>query len=115
MRRLYKALAVVGMLLCFTLGAFEVSFAAHDSPSRSPFFTVELPWGLANGSDQLTRYTPRFAMESEAGEVPNSARPELEEIHVTNAELAEPIGVSNGIQIHTSKVSLQILELVLLL
>ena len=42
MTRLFKALAILGMLLCFTLGAFALSFAAHDSPSPWPRLTVEL-------------------------------------------------------------------------
>ena len=73
MTRLFKALAILGMLLCFTLGAFALSFAAHDSPSRWPRLTVELNRVPANGDAQLTQYAFRFGLRSETGEVSHSS------------------------------------------
>jgi len=115
MRRLFKALALLGMLLCFTLGAFALSFAAHDSPSRWPRLTVELNRVPAQGATQLTQYAFRFGLRSEAGEVSHSTRPDLEEIRLGWTDFVEPIHVPLVNRIHTPKVSLQILELVLLL
>jgi hypothetical protein len=115
MTRLFKALAILGMLLCFTLGAFALSFAAHDSPSRWPRLTVELNRVPANGDAQLTQYAFRFGLRSETGEVPYSSRPDLEEIRWAWTDFSEPVHGSLVTRIHTPKVSLQILELVLLL
>jgi hypothetical protein len=115
MTRLFKALAVLGMLLCFTLGAFALSFAAHDSSSRWPRLTVELNRVPTQGAAQLTQYVFRFGLRSEAGEVSHSTRPELEEMRLGWTDFIEPIHVQLVNRVHTPKVSLQILELVLLL
>jgi hypothetical protein len=115
MRRLFKALAILGMLLCFTLGAFALSFAAHDSPSPWPRVTVELNRVPANADAQLIPYAFRFGLRSETGEVPSSTRPNLEEIRLAWTDFAEPIHESLVTRIDTPKVSLQILQLVLLL
>jgi len=115
MTRLFKALAILGMLLCFSLGAFALSFAAHDSPSHWPRLTVELNRVPTQGAAQLTQYAFRFGLRSEAGEVSHSTRPDLEEIRLGWSDVVEPIHVPFVTYIHTPKVSLQILELVLLL
>ena len=115
MTRLFKALAILGTLLCFTLGAFALSFAAHDSPSPWPRVAVELHRASASGVAQLTQYVFRFGLRSETGEVQCSTRPYLEEIRLARTDLAEPVHRPLVTHIHTPKVSLQILELVLLL
>jgi hypothetical protein len=115
MTRLFKALAILGMLLCITLGAFALGFAAHDSPSLWPRVTVELNRVPGNGDAQLTQYAFRFGLRSETGEVPYSTRPGLEEIRLAWTDFAEPIHGSLVTRTDTPKVSLQILQLVLLL
>src|SRR4029453_373482 len=91
MSRVFKALAILGMLLCFTLGAFALSFAAHDSASRWPRLTVELNRVPAQGAAQLTQYAFRFGLRSETGEVSHSTRPDLEEIRLDWTDFVEPI------------------------
>lgn len=115
MTRLFKALAILGMLLCFTLGAFALSFAAHDSPALWPSLTVELHRVPPSGAAQLTQYAVRFGLRSETGEVQCSTRPHLGEIRLARTDVAVPVHEPLVIQVHTPKVSLQILELVLLL
>ena len=115
MRRLFKALAVLGMLLCFTLGAFALSFAAHDSASPWPLVTVGLDRVAADGAAHLTQYAFRFGLGSEIGGVPYSTRPDLEEIRLAWTDFVEPGHGPLVTRIYTPKVSLQILELVLLL
>ena len=115
MTRLFKGLAILGMLLCFTLGAFAVSFAAHDSPCHWPRLRVELQRVPANGDVRLTQYAFRFGLRSEAGEVSDSQRSDLEETRLARADFAEPIRGSLFSRVDTPKVSLQILQLVLLL
>src|SRR5262245_38599428 len=115
MTRLFKALAILGMLLCFTLGAFALSFAAHDSSSHWPRLTVELNRVPTQGAAQLTQYAFRFGLRSEAGEVSHSTRPQLEEIRSGWTDFVEPIHVPCVDRLLRSKVSLQILEVGLLL
>ena len=64
---------------------------------------------------QLTQDAFRFGLRSETGEVPYSTRPDLEEIRFAWTDFAEPIRGSLITRIDTPKVSLQILQLVLLL
>ncbi len=115
MTRLSKALAILGMLLCFTLGAFTLSFAAHDSPSPWPRLRVELHRVAATGVVQLTQYAFPFGLRSETDEVQCSTRPHLEEIRLAGTDLAAPVLAPLATHVYTPKVSLQILELVLLL
>ena len=115
MTRLFKALAIIGMLLCFTLGAFALSFAAHDYPSPWPRVAVELHRVPAGGVAQLAQYAFRFGLRSETGEAQCSTRPYLEEIRLASSDLAVPVHRPPVSHIHIPKVSLQILELVLLL
>ena len=115
MTRLFKALAIVGVLLCFTLGAFAVSFAAHDSPSPWPRVKIELHRLPANGEVQFTECAFRFGLRSEAGEVSDSQRSDSEETRLARTDFAKPIRGSLLTRVATPKVSLQILQLVLLL
>jgi hypothetical protein len=112
MARLFKTLALFGMLFCFTLGAFAVSFAAHDS---WPLPTIELPRVLSHGHAQFTQYPLRFRFETDTGEILNSRQPDLAESRVTHTQVAEPVHAPLVARLYTPKVSLQILELVLLL
>jgi hypothetical protein len=115
MARVFKALAILGMLICFTLGAFALSFAAHDSPSPWPRFTVELHRVPANDFIQLPPYAFPLPPTPHPGEVPYSTRLDLEEIRLAWTDFAEPIHAPLVTRIDTPKVSLQILQLVLLL
>jgi len=112
MARLFKTLALLGMLFCFTLGAFAVSFAAHES---WPLPTIELSRGLNGGHAQLTQYPLRFRFESATGEILNSRQPDVAESRFGHIPVAEPVQSPPVLRIFTPKVSLQILELVLLL
>lgn len=115
MTRLFKTLAAIGILLFFTLGAFAVSFAANDSPSAWPLYKVELHRVHKNGHAQLDRYTLSVGMESETGDAPNCAQPVLAESRVRWSPVVELANRFSSADIHAPKVSLQLLELVLLL
>jgi hypothetical protein len=115
MIRLFKGLVILGVLLCFTLGAFAVSFAAHDSAAPWPLVTVGLQRLPVKDAPQLTPYALRFGVGSDTGEVPNPSRPDSKDLRLAHTFVAEPIGALSKTPIHTAKVSLQIFELVLLL
>jgi hypothetical protein len=115
MIRLFKGLIILGVLLCFTLGAFAVSFAAHDSAPPWPLVTVGLQRLPAKDATQLTPHALRFGIGSDISEVPNPSRPDLQDVRSAHTSLVEPISALSKTSIHTAKVSLQIFELVLLL
>jgi hypothetical protein len=115
MTRLFKTLAVIGIWLCISLGAFAVSFAAYDSLSPGHFLTIELNRSLTADLIQLGRYRIRFGLECETGAVPNAARSHFDAVHGTGTRIAEPMHPGTGARFHVPKVSLQILERVLLL
>ena len=112
--RLHKVLAALGILIFFTFGAFAVSLA-HDSPFAGPLHTFELRHVLKNGPAQLDEYTLTVGFNNETGEVPNSAQPDLEERRITYSHGVAPERAATSAQVHAAKVSLQILESVLLL
>jgi hypothetical protein len=114
MTRLVKTLAVFGIWLCISLGAFAVSFAAHDSPPGH-FLAIELNRSLAADLVQLGRYRIRFGLEAETAAVPTAAQSHLGGARAAGTRIAEPMHPGTGTRFQTPKVSLQILELVLLL
>ncbi|HSF58168.1 MAG TPA: hypothetical protein VLD83_08860 [Candidatus Binatia bacterium] len=117
MIRLLKSLVKLAALLCFTLGAFAVSFAAHDpAPSWSLVTAGAQPLPAKNPA-QLTPYASRFGSGSyiATGELPKPSRLDAKEVRLAYALVAEPLGALGKPPIHTAKVSLHIFELVLLL
>jgi hypothetical protein len=115
MIRLFKGLVILGVSLCFTLGAFAVSFAAHDSAAPWPLVTVGWPRLPAKDATQLTPHALRLGVGSDTDEVPNPSRPDSKNVRLAHTFVAEPISALSKTSIHTAKVSLQIFELVLLL
>ena len=111
MRRLLKALAILGMLLCFTLGTFGVSLAAHESFPLA----AELSRVFDRGDSRFAQYPLDFRLESESAEILNPRQPDLAESRVIHTQIAEPVHTPLVVHLYTPKVSLQILELVLLL
>ena len=111
MAKCFKILTPFGILFCFTLGAFGVSFAAH-----SPWpLVAELPRAFDHGDSQLAQHPLDFRLESDSAEILNPRQPDLAESRVVHTQIAEPVGAPLVAHLYTPKVSLQILELVLLL
>jgi len=115
MIRLLKSLVKLGALFCFTLGAFAVSFAAHDPAPSWSLVTVVSQRLPAKDPAQLTPYALRFGVGSYTGELPKPSRLDAKDVRLAHALVAEPIGALSKPPIHTVKVSLHIFELVLLL
>jgi hypothetical protein len=111
MARYFKILALLGIWLCFTLGAFGVSFAAHGSWP----ITAELSRVFNHDDSQVTQYPLDFKLECESAEILNPRQPDLAESRVIHTQIAEPVHTPLVAHLYTPKVSLQILQLVLLL
>jgi hypothetical protein len=115
MIRLFKGLVILGVLLCFTLGALAVSFAAHDSAAPWPLVTAGLQRLPAEDATQLIPYALGFGIRSGSVAAPNPSRPDSKDVPFAHTFIAEPMGGLSKTTIHRAKVSLQIFELVLLL
>ena len=111
MARLYKLLALIGVLLCFTVGAFGVSLAAQQSWPLA----AELSRVFDRGDSQFSLYPRDFRLESESAEILNPRPPDLAESRLIYTQIAAPVHTPLVAYLYTPKVSLQILELVLLL
>jgi hypothetical protein len=114
MTRLFKGLVLLGVLLCFLLGAFAVSFAARNSAAPWPLVTVGLQRSPAENAAQLIPYVLRAGIGSDTGEAPNPSRPDSKHVRLAHGSVVESISALSQ-TIHRAKVSLQIFELVLLL
>lgn len=115
MRQVFKTLRLLGLSICFTAAAFAILFIAHASRSPRSLLTVEVKGSGANSLLQLNRSAVRFVVTAATGEAPNSAQPDWDEIRVSHRPAVAGLTFPAGTRIHAPKVSLQILELVLLL
>ena len=114
MARVNKTLAVLGMLLFFICGGFAVSLT-HDSPSTGAVHANELRRAFKHGPAQVDRYTLRVGMDFEGGALPNPSQSVLQEFQLTYSHLLEPVSAPVLTPVQAAKVSLQILDSVLLL
>jgi hypothetical protein len=115
MRRLLKTLRLLGLLLCLTAGAFAILLTIHASRSSRSLLTVAVNKDVADDVFQLNRSMVRFAVASPSGEAPNSAQPNWDKIHVSHTPAGAVLPFPAATRIHAPKVSLHILQLVLLL
>ena len=112
--RLRKTLTALGMSLFFTCGIFAVSLA-HDLPPTGLGYSVELQHHLNTDPVRLSACPLAFALECEIGNIPSSPHPDLEEHGSSRFRRVEPAKAGSLSRVRTPKVSLQILESVLLI
>ena len=115
MRQPFKRLRLLGLLLCLTAGAFAILLTVHASRSSRSLLIVAVKKDVADSVLQLNRSAIRFTVTAASGEAPNSAQPNWDEIRVSHTPAGAALTFPAGTRIHAPKVSLQILELVLLL
>jgi hypothetical protein len=114
MTHLNKTLAALGMALFFTFGAFAVSLA-YDSVPVGPLYALELHPLSATGPAQLYAPVLTSAYQFESGDVPEGTRPCSGGYPFRHFDTLESLTPFNSAQVHTAKVSLQILQSALLL
>jgi hypothetical protein len=104
------------MLLFFTFGAFAVALA-QDLPSSVPAHTVELHRLLKNGRAQLDAHALTLGLGYESWNIPNTPPPNLEMHRSSHARVGAPLrpSLAPSYQVHAPKVSLQILQSVLII
>jgi hypothetical protein len=102
------------ILITFTLGAFAMSLA-YESASDLGLYGVS-PYS-ANGEGLLRSepFSPRLAVICLSGDVPRSAQPNFQAYRINYVRLIDPVRSPFFLENHVPKVSLQILQSVLLI
>jgi hypothetical protein len=114
MTRLNKTLAALGMVLFFTFGAFAVSLAYDCAPIGS-LDALEVHHLSTTGPAQLYSRVLTMALQFESDDVPEATRPCSQGYPFRHIGSIESLAPFNSAQAHATKVSLQILQSVLLL
>lgn len=111
-----KILAAVVVTCFLVLGGFTVGLA-QGTPALGVFLTAELNHELPGGAVQLHRYTPSVGITSETGSLPSTYKypGPCQEVRVSSARREVDKRLPVGAQIPSHKVSLHILQSVLLL
>ena len=110
---LKKTVAALGTVLFFTFGAFAVSLA-YDSAPLGPPYTLELHHLSTVQAPQLYSQ-PAMPLQFESSDVPEASRPCSSGHTFKNTDNVDVLTLFRPPQIHTAKVSLQILQSALLL
>jgi hypothetical protein len=111
-----KVLAAFVVTCFLVLGGFTVGLA-QGTPALGIFLTAELNHELPGGAVQLHRYTPMLGITSETGSLPFTYKypGRCQQVRVLSARREVDKRLPMGAQIPTHKVSLHILQSVLLL
>jgi hypothetical protein len=113
--RTKKSVMVSAILIFFTFGAFAVSLA-YQPASEGPLYTTTAPDHVSG--DGLLGSNPfgqRLAVICLSGDVPRSAQPNFQSYRINYVRVVEPVKLAFSLENHVPKVSLQILESVLLI
>ena len=110
--RLNKSLAALIILFFFGFGAFAVSLA-NESPSIGAFHSVDLRLSLKDAPAQLSGVYAKFQLVP--GDVVISAVADVERFRFPRQRFNAPAETALIARIHVPKVSLQILQSILLL
>jgi hypothetical protein len=112
--RIKKTLAALAILLFFTFGAVALSLA-HGSASAGPRHSIHLRHIFKSGLVQSQTAKIITGMNLESGDVPRSPRPDLQDLRYSYGHVVSPLAEAIFVNLYVPKVSLQILESVLLL
>jgi hypothetical protein len=113
--RIKKSLMVSAILIFFTFGPFAMSLA-YEPASEGPLYTVASP-DHASGDGLLgsATFAQRLAVICLSGDVPRSAQPNFQTYRVNYVRVFDPVKLAFFLENHVPKVSLQILQSVLLI
>ena len=113
--RTKKSVMVSAILIFFTFGAFAVSLA-YQPASEGPLYTTAATDHVSG--DGLLGSNPfgqRLAVICLSGDVPRSAQPNFQSYRINYVRVVEPVKLAFSLENHVPKVSLQILQSVLLI
>jgi hypothetical protein len=110
--RIKKSVMVSAILIFFTFGAFAVSLA-YGPASEGPLAAPDHASGDGLlGSDPFGQ---RLAVICLSGDVPRSAQPNFQSYRINYVRVVDPVKLAFSLENHVPKVSLQILQSVLLI
>ena len=110
-----KNLLVSAILILFTFSAFAMSLA-YEPASEGPLFTTASS-DHASGDGLLgsDTYAQRLAVICQSGDIPRSAQPNFQTYRINYVRVVDPAKLAFFLENHVPKVSLQILQSVLLI
>jgi multisubunit Na+/H+ antiporter MnhC subunit len=113
--RIKKSLMVSAILIFFTFGAFAMSLA-YEPALEGPLYTIGFP-DHASGDGLLgsDTFAQRLAVICLSGDIPRSAQPNFQTYRVNYVRVVDPVKLAFFLENHVPKVSLQILQSVLLI
>ena len=114
MSRVKKILPALGLALLIAFGTFAVSLT-QELPSRNSRKSLQLRGVLKNGPAQMDRHTLSVGMNSETDGLADSLSRESKVHRVLYSHEIEPLRLSISTRPYAAKVSLQLLDLVLLI
>jgi hypothetical protein len=112
--RIKKPLMVSAILIFFTFGAFAMSLA-HESSPEGPLFTAFSRRVAGDGLLRSDSVAHQFALLCLSGDVPRTTQPNFQEHRISPFRVVAPVSVAISLKNHVPKVSLQILQSVLLI
>jgi len=112
--RIKKTLVASTVLVVFLFGAVAMSWA-YDSSLDGRRYAIILPHVSNDGLVQSNTYARKIALNCASGDVPRMARPDFQPSRFTCLRIVDPVTTPAFVQVHVRKVSLQILQSVLIL
>ena len=110
-----KSLMATAILILFTFGAFAISLAYEPAAERSVFSTLSPDHGSGGSSLGADTSGQRFALICLSGDVSRSAQPNFQTYRFNYVRVVDPLKLFFFLENHVPKVSLQILQSVLLI
>jgi len=110
-----KTLMVTAILILFTCGVFAISLAYEPASERSSYTTVSSNHGSGDGLIGTDTSAQRLAVICLSGDVPRSAQPNFQTYRINYVRVVDPVKLFFFLENHVPKVSLQILQSVLLI
>lgn len=88
---------------------------AYESSSEGPLYTAAPHHTPGDGLLGSDTFAQRLAIICFSGDVPRSAQPNFQAYRINQFRVADPLRSAAFLEMHVSKVSLQILQSVLLI
>ncbi|HUC97093.1 MAG TPA: hypothetical protein VMR88_01365 [Candidatus Polarisedimenticolaceae bacterium] len=113
--RIKQSVTVAALLIFFTLGAFAISLA-YEPASEGPLYTPASPnHGSRHGLLGSDTFAQKLAIFCLSGDVPRSVQPIFQSYRINYVRVVDPVELAFPLENHVPKVSLQILQSVLLI
>ncbi len=113
--RTKKSVMVLAILIFLTFGALAVSLA-YQPASEGPLYTTGAPdHAFGDGLLGSDPFGQRLAVICLSGDVPRSAQPNFQSYRINYVRVVDPVKLAFSLENHVPKVSLQILQSVLLI